>query len=172
MNWSELIKSQMAMNYNAAEKLMDLVEEDSLGWKPTTGQNWMTTGQLLRHITESCGFCFNGFVTGDWTPPADLITEPGVMLPPAEKLPSVASLAEARDLLAKDKALALKLLEDTGEEALATRLVSAPWDPTPELLGKQLLGMVGHLELHKSQLFYYLKLQGKPVNTMHLFGMV
>jgi len=38
-------------------------------------------------------------------------------------------------------------------------------------LGHRLLGMVGHLELHKAQLFYYLKLQGKPVNTMHMYGM-
>jgi hypothetical protein len=31
--------------------------------------------------------------------------------------------------------------------------------------------MVTHLDVHKSQLFYYLKLQGKPVNTAHLWGM-
>jgi hypothetical protein len=31
--------------------------------------------------------------------------------------------------------------------------------------------MVGHLNQHKGQLFYYLKLQGKDVNTMHLWGM-
>jgi hypothetical protein len=31
--------------------------------------------------------------------------------------------------------------------------------------------MVGHLAQHKGQLFYYLKLQGKPVNTAHLWGM-
>ena len=38
-------------------------------------------------------------------------------------------------------------------------------------LGHRLLGMIGHLTQHKAQLFYYLKLQGKPVNTMHLWGM-
>ena len=31
--------------------------------------------------------------------------------------------------------------------------------------------MVGHLANHKAQLFYYLKLLGKDVNTMHLYGM-
>jgi len=30
--------------------------------------------------------------------------------------------------------------------------------------------MVNHLNQHKGQLFYYLKLQGKAVNTMHLWG--
>jgi hypothetical protein len=31
--------------------------------------------------------------------------------------------------------------------------------------------MIQHLAQHKGQLFYYLKLQGKPVNTAHLWGM-
>jgi hypothetical protein len=30
---------------------------------------------------------------------------------------------------------------------------------------------IHHLQQHKGQLFYYLKLQGKPVNTEHLWGM-
>ena len=47
----------------------------------------------------------------------------------------------------------------------------APWNPQPVQLGQQLLGMVNHLNQHKGQLFYYLKLQGKPVNTMHYYGM-
>ncbi len=38
-------------------------------------------------------------------------------------------------------------------------------------LGFQLHQMVRHLDEHKAQLFYYLKLQGKPVNTGDLWGM-
>jgi hypothetical protein len=38
-------------------------------------------------------------------------------------------------------------------------------------LGPRLAQMVDHLVLHKAQLFYYLKLQGKPVHTGHLWGM-
>jgi len=30
--------------------------------------------------------------------------------------------------------------------------------------------MIQHLDRHKVQLFYYLKLQGKPVNTADLWG--
>jgi hypothetical protein len=36
-------------------------------------------------------------------------------------------------------------------------------------LGHYLLQMVQHLDKHTSQLFYYLKLQGKPVNTGDLW---
>jgi len=39
------------------------------------------------------------------------------------------------------------------------------------VLGHHLLQMVEHLNSHKSQLFYYLKMQGKPVNTGDLWGM-
>jgi hypothetical protein len=39
------------------------------------------------------------------------------------------------------------------------------------ILGHRLLQMVDHLKSHKAQLFYYFKLQGKPVHTGHLWGM-
>ena len=80
-------------------------------------------------------------------------------------------MAEAKAELAKDKARALDTVDKAGEESLGSMLVAAPWDPTPRLLGQHLLQMVGHLHTHKAQLFYYLKLQGKDVNTMHLWGM-
>ena len=31
--------------------------------------------------------------------------------------------------------------------------------------------MVNHLNAHKAQLFYYLKLRGQAVNTLHMYGM-
>lgn len=172
MNWTELLKSEIAATYNSTEKLIALVSDDALDWKPETGQNWMTTGQLLQHITEACGFCCQGFVTGNWTPPGAEPAESDSMLPPAETMNSVSSVAKALELLAADKALAQRMVDEQGEEALATRMVSAPWDPTERILGHQLLGMVAHLESHKNQLFYYLKLQGQPVNTYNLYGMV
>jgi len=39
------------------------------------------------------------------------------------------------------------------------------------ILGHRLLHMVDHLALHKAQLYYYLKLQGKSVNTDTLWGL-
>ncbi len=174
MNWTDVLKAGIEENYLAAEKLVDLVKDSDLGWKPSTGQNWMTMGQLLMHITSACGTCCRGFVTGYWGFPEDV--DPASipsdqMLPPAEKLPAVKSVAEAKALLAEDKKLALEMVSKAGETDLDTRMVKAPWDKTSAQLGCQLLSMVGHLTLHKSQLFYYLKLQGKPVNTMTLFGM-
>ena len=55
MNWTELLKSEIDAVYHATEDLMKMVEPDRLSWKPETGDNWMTTGQLLHHITSACG---------------------------------------------------------------------------------------------------------------------
>jgi len=174
MNWTELLTAEVEFTYKATEGLIDLVDEGSLDWKPATGSNWMTTGQLLKHITEACGHCFRGFVTGDWGMPEGMEAgdpPPVEMLPPAEKLPTVASVAEAKKLLAEDKKIALDMLKQAGENGLANTKVGAPWDSNEILLGPRLLQMVAHLAQHKAQLFYYLKLQGKPVNTAHLWGM-
>jgi hypothetical protein len=175
MSWTTLLKQEIESSYNAADKLIAMTDDAQLGWKPSTGSNWMTTGQLLKHVSDACGATFKGFITGDWglpagVDPSDMTAEQ--MLPPAEKLPALTSVAEARRLLAEDKRLALEMLAGCSEERLANEPAPAPWDPTPKPLGHRLLGMVGHLEQHKTQLFYYLKLQGKPVNTMHLYGMV
>ena len=66
--------------------------------------------------------------------------------------------------------MTLEMLAECYEEALANQIARAPWDITDMILGHRLLQMVSHLNLHKSQLFYYLKLQGKKVNTGHLCG--
>jgi uncharacterized damage-inducible protein DinB len=174
MNWRELLHGVIEYNYGVAENLMDLVDEDKLNWKPATGSNWMTTGQVLRHMTDACGMAMKGFVTGDWGMPEGVDMSqmsPEEMLPPAEKLPTVASVAEAKKLLAEDKKVALNMLAQCSDDDLANKIVVAPWDQMEMVLGQQLLGMVTHLQQHKGQLFYYLKLQGKPVNTGHLWGM-
>lgn len=174
MNWMELLKCNLEGAYGVTEKMIDMVDDAHLGWKPATGSNWMTTGQLLRHISDACGSGFKGFVTGDWgfpegVDPSSIPAEQ--MMPPAEKLPAVASVAEAKRLLAEDKRLALAMLSKVSEQDLATRQAPAPWDKEAMLLGPRLQQMITHLEQHKGQLFYYLKLQGKPVHTGHLWGM-
>jgi len=174
MDWAKLLNSEIESTYASATKLMDLVDDGALDWKPATGANWMTTGQVLRHMTDACGMASKGFVTGDWGMPEGVDVgqmPPEAMLPPAEKLPTVSSVAEAKDLLAKDKVVALEMVAQCGEEDLANKTATAPWDPTPLVLGHRILQMVEHLKQHKSQLFYYLKLQGTPVNTGNLWGM-
>lgn len=173
MNWKELLATELEKTYAIAEGLIDLVDDSSLDWKPSTGTNWMTTGQLLHHLTDACGMSMRGFATGDWGLPAGMDINnipPEQMLPPAEKLPAVKSVAEAKELLAKDKAMALETLAQTSEDRLANETVRAPWNQKEQKLGWWLLYMTEHLNKHSSQLFYYLKLQGKPVNTGNLWG--
>jgi uncharacterized damage-inducible protein DinB len=174
MNWTKLLRNEIQTAYATTEKLLDKVDPDRLDWKPQTGQNWMTVGQLLQHITNACGAGCKAFATGDWGLPPGVKMEdltPEEMLPPAEKLPTVKSLDEARRLLSEDKAIALQTIDETGEDALATRELAAPWNPSVvRPLGWHLLQMIQHLDKHKAQLFYYLKLQDKPVNTPDLWG--
>ncbi len=174
MNWTQLLKDEIEAAYASTTKLMDKVDPSSLEWKPATGSNWMTVGQLLSHISDGCGAPCKGFVRGDWGLPPDMKLEdlsPEQMLPPAEKLPSVASVEEAKQRLAEDKTVALQMIEEAGEDNLAGKQLAAPWAPgIQSALGHHLLRMVEHLERHKSQLFYYLKLQGIPVNTGDLWG--
>ncbi|UCH85078.1 MAG: DinB family protein [Candidatus Latescibacterota bacterium] len=174
MSWHGLLKREVEYVYKVTNGLVDLVDDDKLEWKPETGNNWMTTGQLLKHISDACGMAFKGFVAGDWGMPdgVDLSEmKPEDMLPPAEKMPTLGSVAEAKKLVADDKATALEMLERCTDEELATETAPAPWDQSKMILGHRLLQMVDHLKLHNAQLFYYLKLQGKPVNTNNLWGM-
>ena len=93
-------------------------------------------------------------------PDSSASEKPEEMLPTAEKLPTVKSVAEALDLLRKDKKVAFESLAKCSEQDLAQKPSTAPWDPTPLILGRRLLQMTEHLKMHKSQLFYYLKLLG------------
>jgi DinB superfamily len=174
MKWTELLKSEIETSYATTIKLLDKVDPDNLGWMPGSGSNWMAMGQLLMHISNGCGAGCKGFVTGDWGLPEGVKIEDvplEEMTPPAEKLPTVESVEQAKKLLAADKAVAVQMIDQAGESDLENRMMAAPWAPSvPMPLGRHLLTMVQHLERHKSQLFYYLKLQGKAVNTVDLWG--
>ncbi|NTV98166.1 MAG: DinB family protein [Chlorobiaceae bacterium] len=173
MNWHDLLLNQIDSAYNVAEKLVNLLDEKDLSWKPSEANNWMTTGQLLYHMGHSCGVPVKGFATGQWDMPShENISEskPETSLPPAEKLKTVDSLGEALKMLADDKKTAIDSINACSEDDLAGKPSPAPWDRKPLILGHRLLQMIDHLNQHKAQLFYYLKLQGKPVNTMHLYG--
>ena len=156
--------------------MLDLVDENALDWRPETGDNWMTTGQLLTHLTTACGFCCRAFVTGDWGPPPSTEGADGVEAPTDEELPAAgamagaASVAEVRELLESDRKVTLAMILEAGEEDLASKLVAAPWNPSAVPLGRQFLMSIAHLSSHKGQLFYYLKLQGKQVDTGTLWG--
>jgi hypothetical protein len=174
MTISDLLTKQVEETYNATLGLVDLVDDDALDWKPETGENWMTTGQLLRHLEYACGLIAECFVTGDWSVLAQFQKEsadPETGLLPASAMDPAASVATARAAIEADRAKALSAIQAAGEERLTTEESVAPWNPTPRMLGYNLLECVQHLSSHKSQLFYYLKLQGKPVHTGSLWGM-
>lgn len=174
MNWTDLLKTEAATAFATTEKLLEKVQPDSLDWKPPTGANWMTVGQLLLHLSEGCGAGCRAFLTGDWGLPDGMKIEdlkPEEMLPPAEKLPTVGSVEAAKERLAKDRALTFEMIEQAGEETLGSKQMAAPWAPgVVRPLGWHFLQMIQHLDRHKAQLFYYLKLQDKPVNTPDLWG--
>jgi uncharacterized damage-inducible protein DinB len=153
---------------------MDQVDPATLGWKPESGSNWMSVAQLLNHLSTACGAGCKGFVCGDWGLPAGVHIEdlsPEQMLPKAEAFPAIESVDEAKKLLEKDETLALEMINRAGEDALRNLEMEAPWMPGKELLlGQWLFQMIQHLDRHKSQLFYYLKLQGKAVTTVDLWG--
>ena len=75
MNWTQLLRTEIESTFATTAKLMEKVDPDSLDWKPESGENWMTVGQLLKHITESCGAACKGFVTGDWGMPEGMNPE-------------------------------------------------------------------------------------------------
>jgi len=171
MELARILEQDALGMYAATEGLFRMV--DDLDWKPAQGDNWMTTGQVLHHCTNACGFCIRGFVTGDWgLPDGQDMTDlpPDEMLPPAEKMATVQSVDEALDLLAKDREVCVEVLRGLDDERLLGERITAPWGGPELTLFQQLNGMIWHLGQHKGQLFYYLKLQGRPVNTMHLWG--
>lgn len=124
MNWNELLHNEIEKTYGVTESLMELVDSDKLNWKPSETNNWMTTGQLLMHLTNGCGAGIKGFVTGDWGMPEGMDVfelSPEEMLPPAEKMPTIENVKKAKDLLKEDKHLAVQMLEQCSEDDPANK---------------------------------------------------
>jgi hypothetical protein len=73
-------------------------------------------------------------------------------------------------LLKEDRRVTLSCIAAAGESNLLSRRITAPWGGRELSLFQQLLEMVKHLAQHKGQLFYYLKLKGKTVDSHDLWG--
>jgi uncharacterized damage-inducible protein DinB len=174
MTLTRVLLEEAEATYAIAERLFRRVADEELSWTPATGKTWMTVGQLLMHCASfGCGKAIQGFVKGDWGLPEgtgleDLTTQDHV--PPAVALPSVVSVQQALELLAKDKSLAVSCIAAAGEANLLGRRFAAPWGGSEGSLFQHLLHMIAHLAQHKGQLFYYLKLMGKDVTTFDLWG--
>ncbi len=174
MNWKALLSDEIQYTYGVSDHLISLVRDEELDWKPDHGSNWMSLGQLLMHMTDACGSTFEGLINGAWDireeyTVSELDTQQ--IFPHADILPSVNSVHDTRKLLSDDRKLALKSLKKCTEEELAGKYAPAPWTRHPMILGQRLLHMVYHLNQHKGQLYYYLKLTGRSVSTCDLYGM-
>lgn len=169
---TEILKQDADNMYAATANLISMVDPEKLDWMPPAGRNWMTTGQLIKHCTNACGSAIKGFVTDDWGLPPEQLAEipPEEMFTPVEKMPSAESIEETLAELEADKTTALRYISEAGEDNLLTKRLSAPWGGPEKTLFQHLNEMIWHLGQHKGQLFYYLKMQGKDVNTMHLWG--
>jgi len=175
MSLVKVLSQEMENNYEITKKLFQLVEPGQLCWKPQTGSNWMTVGQLLMHCSSACGVAVRAFVNGDWGLPEGVDIKdipPEEMLPPAEKLPTVESVDQALRLLAEDREVGIATLNGLNEAELLQKRFSAPWGGLEFTLFQHILHMINHLAQHKAQLFYYLKLLGKDVKTGDLWGEV
>ena len=174
MTLKEVLVNEAATVYSITEKLFAQVSSKELLWTPSTGKNWMTIGQLMMHCANyGCGKAIQGFVRGDWGLPEgtkmeDLNEENHI--PVQSELPGVQSVEEAFNLLENDKKLALNCIREVDETKLLNDIFVAPWGGPKFTLFQHLLHMIAHLVQHKGQLFYYLKLKGKNVNTSDLWG--
>ncbi len=174
MTLKDVLLHEAERTYAVTEKLFRRVADAEFSWTPATGKNWMTVGQLLMHCASfGCGKAIQGFVRRDWGLPEGCRLEdldPEQHVPPLAELPSVESVEQALELLARDRNLALSCIAEVDETELLTEIFAAPWGSGEASLFQHLLGMISHLNQHKGQLFYYLKLMGEDVNTSDLWG--
>ena len=147
--------------YRPMAKLISLAPASKLDWKPGKG-DYMNLGQLLHHLS-TCPGAFVAAVNNAFPPSAafqkfiqeDLKNN---------KTPEVAGREVSRGW---DEAKAA--LTGVSPADFQARIVAVPWGP-PMPLWRTCLGMAEHWVNHKYQLFFYLKLLGRPVNTMTLYA--
>lgn len=175
MKLKDILTAEAENTYSTTEKLFRHVSDAELGWSPPLGKNWMTTGQLLMHCAGfGCGKAVKGFLKDDWGLPDGPSMDDLSSVdhnPPPSVLPCVVSVQQALDLLAEDKELALCCIAEADESKFLGAAFTAPWGGPELCLFQHLQLMIDHLNQHKGQLFYYLKMMGKNVSTPDLWGM-
>ncbi|MCW8798994.1 MAG: DinB family protein [Prosthecochloris sp.] len=88
MKWHVLIEKEIINIFRSTEQLIRMVDDSALDWKPSSGSNWMTTAQLLMHISAAGGVAIRIFIRGEPGRPEALSANQlslEEMLPPAEK---------------------------------------------------------------------------------------
>ncbi len=153
--------------HKISARLMALVPEENLNWRPSEVGNWWTMGQLLYHLSYSTGGFVRGVFKGQW--PEEDGTEPSG----GEELYSVSSVADALEKLEANRALTAELLAELPDEEFRNRLVCGPrlCEPDhPHPLRKILHHWVLHQAKHQTILFAYLKLLGVSFGPEDLYA--
>jgi hypothetical protein len=135
-------------------------KDTDLNYRPRP--DMMSTGQVIYHLAEGVGDALKMTVTNQWPPMTG-------GLPTVDKMKSVASFDEAGKLLDKDGALTSDYLGTIPEEQFANTVYTTPWGASGKLW-RLALYYLEHMQMHKMQLFQYLRFQGIPVNTMDLYA--
>jgi uncharacterized damage-inducible protein DinB len=169
MQLKTVLQNELDRAYDSTIHLMKMVDDTDLNWKPASGNNWMNMAQLLKHLATPNSFIFQGFISDKW--PVDPESFENLKLedtfPPLDQMPGITSVAEAIEELNADRDTTMEELNKSSNEQLSTKPAPLPWD-RDKVLFHRLLGSIEHFNMHKAQLFYYLKLLGKPVNTLDL----
>lgn len=169
----QVLLEEAEKTYATTGKLFRKVDDSELTWKPGTGKNWMSMGQLLMHCAhDGCGQAFIVFVKEDFGPVGEEMPgdQGGDHLAAAEDLTAVESVEQAINILKDDLELTRNCISEVEETDLLSKRSVAPWGGPEMCLFQHLLMMIAHLAQHKGQLFYYLKLMGKDVDTYDLWG--
>ena len=170
MTLTQVLLDEADATYTVVERLVRRVANDELSWKPERRSRLDDHGPVADALGElrlrqGCSGLRQGRVaTGG------AVREPRNPLFPPAALPTVLSVQEALDLLAEDRRVSLSCITAAGEANLLARRMTAPWGGPELSLFQQLLEMLKHLAQHKGQLFYYLKLMGKTVDSRDLWG--
>jgi hypothetical protein len=143
------------------QHLFSKVQGTELTYRPRP--DMMSTGQVMYHLGEGLGEALKMTVTGQWPP------MPDGMLPTIDKMNAAASIDEAVKMLHKDGALTSDYLSTISEEQFLNNRYSTPWGASGKLW-RLALYYLEHMQMHKMQLFQYLRIQGVPVNTMDLYA--
>jgi uncharacterized damage-inducible protein DinB len=171
----QILIEEAEQAYNVTEKLFRKVTDNELQWKPEAGKNWMNISQVMMHIVNvGCGKAIRAVIIGKWSVPKSVDAdgkETKMYLLPAEKQPSIESVKKALEMLEEDRKLTLQSINDVEESRMVSNRFTAPWGGSEATLFQHIRLMITHLNQHKGQLFYYLKLMGKDVNTGDLWGM-
>ncbi|MBI4641582.1 MAG: DinB family protein [Candidatus Tectomicrobia bacterium] len=143
-------RSQVERLHKLTKKLMSLAP-DQPDWKP--GENFMSLGDLLNHLSGINRAIIRSVKGPDAVPPVG----------PDKAVTAQAAISRMEEGFAA----AIKVLDELPESDYLNKEVETQIYKGP--LYGMLSRIVEHQTNHKMQLFFYLKLLGKPVNTQTLY---